>query len=538
MNLLFDPLISVQRHDGSVDQYTLPGVMAALSTDQVRDFPGLRPHQRTAWHSLLVQVGALGCLHQGSAVPTGSGDEWRDWLLSLTPDWPNGEAWALVNANVQQPAFLQPPEPSGSLKDFKEICCADDLDVLVKSRNHDVKQSIMVDAPPEQWIFALVMLQTRQGYYGSGNYGISRMNGAYSNRPFFGVRPQGGVGRWFQRDLRELGRYRAELLREYPAYRASGGLGLLWLPAWDGTASLQPSDLDPWYVEICRRVRLEAQEDARLVARIAGSKAARIDTKGLFGCTGDPWTPLVLEGTRRKSLTPQQQHFGYRLLAPIIFPSGGSEARIHRSLSQIVSPLDDQDGLTVIASALVRGDGRTEGFYERSIPVSRNSRQGFIYAPTDAAAKSAQERVDEASLLSREVLYPAALTIFTGAPSKGERKRDDDTAKARARSVCDEFERAVDKDFFEALNEELDAIDDETARDAVRGTWLRSIGERARDTLHEAQSRAPDSAMRHYRIRSRAQSIFEQQWHRHFGARGLSLAEARPVPENLGRLES
>jgi len=140
MNLLFDPLISVQRHDGTVERRTLPDVMAALSTDQVHDFPGLRPHQRTAWHSLLVQVGALGCLHQGSAVPTGSGDEWRDWLLSLTPDWPNGEAWALTNENVRQPAFLQAPEPSGALDGFKEVHCADDLDVLPTSKNHDVKQ--------------------------------------------------------------------------------------------------------------------------------------------------------------------------------------------------------------------------------------------------------------------------------------------------------------------------------------------------------------------------------------------------------------
>lgn len=535
MNLLFDPLISVQRHDGSVERRTLPDVMAALSTDQVHDFPGLRPHQRTAWHSLLVQVGALGCLHQGSAVPTGSGDEWRDWLLSLTPDWPNGEAWALTNENVQQPAFLQAPEPSGALDGFKEVLCADDLDVLPTSKNHDVKQSSMPHAVPEEWIFALMCLQTQQGFLGAGNYGISRMNGGFSNRPFFGVRPQGGPGRWFQRDLRELLSTRPLLLSNNPAFPARGGLALVWLEPWDGTRSLPLSHLDVWYVEICRRVRLQASDNIQITGKVAGSKVARIDSKGLLGRTGDPWTPLVADGSDFKALTSQRHTFSYRSLVPLLFGGGGHDETVRRAPMQIVSDQDDRDGLRIITSALVRGQGKTEGFYERSIPISRVARQGFTYVPTDAAGKYAQERVDEAAVMSRDVLYPAALAIFTGAPSPGERKRDDDTAKARARLVCDAFERTVDSDFFEALNEELDVIDDETARDAVRRTWLRTIEDRARHTLEEALARSPDSAVRHYRTRARSLALFEARFLRHFRARLASTAPAMPLSDHPSR---
>ena len=34
------------------------------------------------------------------------------------------------------------------------------------------------------------------------------------------------------------------------------GLALVWLSPWDGATSLRPEELDPYYVEICRRVRL------------------------------------------------------------------------------------------------------------------------------------------------------------------------------------------------------------------------------------------------------------------------------------------
>jgi CRISPR system Cascade subunit CasA len=527
MNLLYDSLISVQRHDGLVDACTLPAVMAALSTDQVRDFPALRPHQRTAWHSLLVQLGALCCLSQTATTPSHSIDEWRHWLLSLTPQWPNGEAWALTNENVQQPAFLQAPEPSGSLSGFKELFCADDLDIVPTSKNHDVKQSAMSGATPEQWLFALVCLQTQQGFLGAGNYGISRMNGGFSNRPFFGVRPNGGLGRWFNRDVREQLAARTKQLESNPAFPAMSGLALVWLEPWEGTSALTLADLDLWYIEICRRVRLLPMHDSLIIAKVAGSKVARIDTKALLGRTGDSWTPLIAEGNEFKALTTQRHTFSYRALVPLLFQRSGQET-VRRAPMQIVSDEDDKDGLRIISSALVRGQGKTEGFYERSIPVSRSARTGFIYAPTDAAADGAHARIDEASLISREVLYPAALTIFTGAPSTGERKRDDDTAKARARAVCDTFERAVDSDFFEALNEELDALDNEAARQAVRIAWLTTIGDRARHALVQALSRAPDSAVRHYRTRSRAMLLFEQRWHRHFGARGISLAATRP----------
>jgi CRISPR system Cascade subunit CasA len=61
----------------------------------------------------------------------------------------------------------------------------------------------------------------------------------------------------------------------HTGFRLTDGLGLVWLAPWDGKISLKPSDLDPYYIEICRRVRLVV-EAGRLQARFAGSKVPRV----------------------------------------------------------------------------------------------------------------------------------------------------------------------------------------------------------------------------------------------------------------------
>ena len=46
--------------------------------------------------------------------------------------------------------------------------------MLITSRNHDLKQEWWPrGASGEDWIFALVSLQTAEGYGGAGNQGIS-----------------------------------------------------------------------------------------------------------------------------------------------------------------------------------------------------------------------------------------------------------------------------------------------------------------------------------------------------------------------------
>ena len=100
----------------------------------------------------------------------------------------------------------------------------------------DIMRERMRQAEPDDWLFALVSLQTQEGFLGAGNYGISRMNGGFSSRPALGVAPHGGAGRRWRRDVAALLATRDEVA-EVHGLQADGGLKLLWLAPWDGTTS-------------------------------------------------------------------------------------------------------------------------------------------------------------------------------------------------------------------------------------------------------------------------------------------------------------
>ena len=73
MNLLTDPLIRFDRHDGTAAVGTLPAVFDLLLRDEIAGFPALRPHQRHAWHAFLVQLGTVALLRAGLKTPAGWG---------------------------------------------------------------------------------------------------------------------------------------------------------------------------------------------------------------------------------------------------------------------------------------------------------------------------------------------------------------------------------------------------------------------------------------------------------------------------------
>ena len=177
-NILRDRPIRFNRSSGSRAEASLPEVYAALLADGVDAFPALRPHQRHAWHAFLVQLGAMA-VHQAGVVdlPSGAGD-WEAVIRGLTPDYPGDEPWHLAVDDITKPAFMQPPARSKERgKDYKSaVATPDELDMLVTAKNHDLKSAVAVQAGVDDWIFALITLQTMEGFGGAGNYGISRIN--------------------------------------------------------------------------------------------------------------------------------------------------------------------------------------------------------------------------------------------------------------------------------------------------------------------------------------------------------------------------
>ncbi|MCY4327816.1 MAG: hypothetical protein OXC53_09545, partial [Rhodobacteraceae bacterium] len=205
MNLLTDPVFALTG-DGKV---SLPQLFSEMAQGRVSGFAALRPHQRPAWHMFLVQLAALSLWASGHRELMTSVDAWTAALRHLTKDHEDDSPWQLVVADKTKPAFLQPPVPKGLA--WSPIVTPDNLDMLITARNHDVKQLIAWDAEPEDWIYALVSLQTCEGFGGRGNYGIARMNGGSSSRPLLGLVPARSQAdlsvnpsAWWSRDVRYL----------------------------------------------------------------------------------------------------------------------------------------------------------------------------------------------------------------------------------------------------------------------------------------------------------------------------------------------
>lgn len=503
-SLLTEPLIRYRcAGDGRTVAASLPELFVALAADEVRDYPALRPHQRHPWHAFLVQLAAIALHKAERTVVFETADEWREALLALTPDDPDGAAWCLVTP-PDRPALLQAPVVGGSIAEWKSRSfAADEIDMLVTSKNHDVKGSRARRSQPEDWLFALLSLQTQEGFLGAGNYGISRMNGGFASKPGVGVAAVGLPGARWVRDITSLLAQRERTVEER-GLQGEDGLALVWLAPWDGLGSLSFSSLDPFYIEICRRIRLQTS-GGEISAIGTGSKAARIAAKELNGLTGDAWTPIDVEGG--KALTITSNGFNYKLVSALMF-GGKFQAPVAHNLTQSTNG----KSLIFIAQGITRGQGKTEGYHERRVPISPKVRGLLVTNQKAPLARLSSQRIAIISEV-RNLLLVALTVLFAGGKS-GDKS---DGNKTKASKFSGPFETAEDGRFFDDLNEEIEAEDSV----AQRLQWMLGLVGRAETILKFAFDAGPRNGVQKYHAQSAALSRF------HGGLR----SEKSPLPE-------
>ena len=497
-NILTDRLIRMDKSDGSRMEASLPEVYAALMANEVEAFPALRPHQRHAWHAFLVQLGAMAMHNSGVTEPPADAEEWLRIIRALTPD---DEPWHLVVDDIIKPAFMQPPASSeDKLTDYKSnVETPDELDMLVTSKNHDVKSAVAVASGYDDLILALVSLQTSEGYSGSGLFGISRMNGGLGSRPAFSVTPSTRFGIHVRRDIGVLLERRDDLLDNTPMREE--GADLLWTLPWDGAKaeSLLLNALDPLYIEVCRRVRLRVGEGRRLHAVRATSKAARVEAKALNGVTGDPWTPV--DRGSGKSLTLAAGGFTYKRTVdyligwerPILCEPTNAENR-------------SSDTMQLVARAMVRGQGKTEGYYERTIPIRKKLGSAIMRSGsgTDDLGGIANDRIKQVGTVQRILSH--AIQVFLG---RGESDKVSPEHRNLARPWLNRLDEIVDARFFEDLQTEFEE-DGRAERQRVRNEWLKNgVLDRAREVLADAMDSLPCPEIERYKARVRAEGLFE-----------------------------
>jgi CRISPR system Cascade subunit CasA len=492
-SLVDDKLLTFRRKNGGLEHASLPEVLSALWRDDVVSFEALQTHQEQAWHSFLVQLAAMAVARECDEDMPSSSEGWRNALVALAGG--REEAWHLVVDDLSKPAFMQSPVPEGSLEDAKykaDVPTPDQLDMLITSKNHDVKQQRITNPRPEHWVYALVTLQTMEGFLGRGNYGIVRMNGGFGNRPMVGLATDLSWGRRFARDLNVLRDERDNFVDRYKPR----GHALLWIEDWDGAKSsaVPLEECDPYFIEICRRIRFTL-EDGDIACWRANTSGQRVDAPdSLNGATGDPWTPVEKDGM--KALTLGEAGFTYDRLYQI-FLSG-----------EYTKPpaLEFQEGETgamyLVARTLVRGQGKTDGLHYRIIPVPASV--PVLFQDQDERRKiavRAQQRVDKAAQVQTRVLRPAVAALVSG-------RRDNQVDWEQVQPWIEAFDEAVDDSFFPALWESVEQRmnEEEAARQ-----WAKILQEEAKRQFDEAQKSAPHSDIRRWRAISTARSIFQRR---------------------------
>ncbi len=482
-NLLTEPLIGVRTIGGARQQVTLPGVFALLADTGIilESFTGLQAHQAHAWHAFTVQLASMICQRAGVSLASQNEAWWRDRLRDLGG---GDEAWSLVVTDLSKPAFMQSGVAEGSLGKFRStFLCPEDFDVPITTKNHDRKSS-RGGSDLEPWLMTLITTQTMQGYSGSLNHGIFRMNSGCGNRPGIGYADPENLGAWFRSDVLALIKTRDDAV----AFGFNAlGQPLLWAVPWDGDKSLGFSDIDPWCIECCRRVRLVHRQDGiRLVQ--APTNAARVRApEGLTGNVGDPWTPVASD---LKALTLPAGGFSYRRVQDLLFGSDWTPPAAQHTL----------DNATMwVGRTLVRGNCKTNGYHERYIPITSKARLRLLVPDGKAElAKRAVGYVSDVGDMRNRVLWPALKALA------GEHNEP-------SRIPLDCFEARADAAFFSHLWEHVD-----TDQSVARQKWQQDLRVSAellhRDVLRTA---LPGAALRWRRI-SESESRFKHGLFTHF----------------------
>lgn len=497
-DLLNDPLIGIRTTTGAT-RVSLPELLARLSAGEALDYTGLRPHQADPWHVFLVQIAASVMARQPVAAPLPTdAASWRTGLLDLAEGEPT--AWELFVDDVMRPAFMQHPLGSaGELKVFKpKADTPDELDVLVTAKDHDVKSARMGAVDPEPWLFAVLSSQTTSGFLGAGNYGSVRMNGGFGSRAIVSLVVDPMPAPRFVEEL--------AVLRDIRGSVGAGGLGfvshgivLTWLRPWHrDTAQWLPTQLEPWFIEAVRPLRLVvAQEGLRAVA--AASDARQVGPKAVDnGDVGDPWLPINVNDKKkgRSALTVTGSGWTPEVLCRLLFQDGIEPTPLQR-------PRTGMTGLCwFVGSVLVRGQGTTEGFHRFALPMPGRARDWLAKPDSrDRLARFAKDLLGDAKEVDGTLR--AALIVLADGGSDDVNFRDD-TLQAWSKAALDSHVLGWSDRFFPSL---WCAVEDEPA--AVRDRWRRDLVTRAREALDDAHRRLPLPSSRRYRAQVRARSYLE-----------------------------
>lgn len=513
-NLLTDPVIGIESPDGR-QNVNLPRLLAMLSDGKVDAYTGQRPHQADIWHVFTVQLAVSILARQADVQPDAPPTDppfWQDGLLQLAGN--NSKAWLLVGDDLTQPAFFQHPLTS---KSDLEKCfnsrkpkarTPDELDILVTAKDHDLKQARFPDNEMEAWMYALVAYQTTSGFLGAGNYGIIRMNGGFANRPILSMVQSLHPALRFREETAIVFNIRNELLRSSFGFKPNG-MVLTWLTSWNRAEhQYRLDELDPLFIEAARAIRL-VKRGKGLVALGATSKARQIGPKSLEnGDVGDAWIPIQTGNKKgRAALSVSGNGWTPELVCNVLFEKG-------YELTPLQKPRKAPAALWLVASALVRGQGTTEGFHRFILPVPPKVQMRLLNkAEKDRLSELAQQLHKDVRDI--ESALRMAMTVLTeGGPDNPDFNRD--AVKAWVSGSMQGFRASWQDRFFPMLWRSIGIGEAE-----ARKEWITDLTHRSKEHLQEAAQLLPLPQTRRYRAKVLSEWAFWGFLHK----RGLTMKE-------------
>lgn len=509
MNILKTKTFSVRFPDDSIGCLTLPHLLSTLAKGEDIILTHCRPHQRHSVHAFMVHIAAIA-MHQEGVRKLPTGIKW--WQKTLQEMTGGAGAWDLVQPS-SEPAFMQPPTTVDVISDWQINFTPDEVDTLNTSANHSIKERCIGDARVEHWVYALIEAHAGSNSVNQHYMGASRV--ASTGRVYVGVSPGYNWGGRFVRDLRILLDERDNITHS-KQFAPEGGHTLLWLVPFE--KPLQIKDLDPFYLEVSRRVRLVFDSDwNRVVAYTWKNKRRLPHMEGVTGCL---WSPLLL--TERKdpeskavkkvwgpprlnSRSRSLQGFTYNIVHQILF--GGDTL----NPAARVCPGDGESPILVFFG-IARKQGKTVGVHHRTLPIPPHIR--------DALTSEDPVKVDALGRMSIEYIKTVtaakkALVSALNVLKKEGARRTYIIGENYIYSTWDDFETAIDKAYFERLFSGVPLED-----------WVKEVWATATSTLQEHLSLFPLPSYLRYEYRARVKKRFLSE-------RYMARAKAEKGGENV-----
>ena len=278
-------------------------------------------------------------------------------------------------------------------------------------------------------------------------------------------------------------------------YRADG-LVCTWVLPWDRQGSLALTALDPFFIEVCRAVRLVGNPGS-IQARGTTSKGPRIAAKEALGDLGDPWTPINQK--KDAALTVSGNGLTPELMRDLIFQDGFALTGL-----QLPAPSRTGQDCRFTAAVLVRGRGTTDGFHQAAVPIpSATVTRMFGRGPErDRLAALSKTAIGDSGVMQNKVLKFAIYSLLEAGPKQVNFEKRE--VSAWWDSAQREFAAAWSADFFPWLWRSAEDPDER----AARLDWLPSLRAKAEATLHHAIASYPAREGRRYRAQVRAEGLF------------------------------